>query len=75
MQFSELKVQVREVELVDIVSNIRLTSKKKPTIEKLILKIKFSESMPKMIWIDPSMFDKFSLIYYQTLLRQQVKKD
>ena len=58
MQFSELKVQVREVELVDIVSNITSHFEEEANYRKIDFQIKFSESMPKMIWIDSSMLDK-----------------
>ena len=75
MQFSELKVQIQEVDLVEIMTILLLTLLKKLIFKKIDFQIDFEESIPKQIMVDTSMFDKFSLIYCQMLLRQQARME
>ena len=58
MQFSELKVQIREVDLIKIVTNITSNFEEEANYRKIDFEIKFEESIPKRIFVDASMFDK-----------------
>ena len=58
MQFSELKIRVQEVDLFAIIANITSHFKEESKYRKIDFQIDFSETVPKKIWIDPSMFDK-----------------
>ena len=58
MQFSELKVQIREVDLIKIVTNITSNFEEEANYRKIDFEIKFEDSIPKRIFVDASMFDK-----------------
>ena len=58
MQFSELKIRVQEVDLMETISNITSHFKEEAKYRKIDFQINFSKSIPKKIWIDTSMFDK-----------------
>ena len=58
MQFSELRVQIREVDLVKIITNITSNFIEEANYRKIDFQIKFEESIPKQILVDASMFDK-----------------
>ena len=58
MQFSELKVQVQEVDLVKIITNITSNFIEEANYRKIDFQIDFEESIPKKIMVDASMFDK-----------------
>jgi len=58
MQFSELKVQVQEVDLVEIITNITSNFIEEANYRKIDFQIDFEESIPKKIMVDASMFDK-----------------
>jgi signal transduction histidine kinase/DNA-binding response OmpR family regulator len=58
MQFSELKIQVQEVDLVKITTNITSNFIEEANYRKIDFQIDFEESIPKKIMVDASMFDK-----------------
>ena len=58
MQFSELKVQIQEVDLVKIITNITSNFIEEANYRKIDFQINFEESIPKKIMVDASMFDK-----------------
>jgi signal transduction histidine kinase/ligand-binding sensor domain-containing protein/ActR/RegA family two-component response regulator len=58
MQFSELKVQIQEVDLVEIMTNITSNFIEEANFRKIDFQIDFEESIPKQIMVDTSMFDK-----------------
>ena len=58
MQFSELKIRVQEVDLFAIIANITSHFEEESKYRKIDFQIDFSETIPKKIWIDTSMFDK-----------------
>ena len=58
MQFSELKVQIQEVDLVKIMTNITSNFIEEANFRKIDFQIDFEESIPKQIMVDTSMFDK-----------------
>jgi signal transduction histidine kinase/ligand-binding sensor domain-containing protein/DNA-binding response OmpR family regulator len=58
MQFSELKVQIQEVDLVKIMTNITSNFIEEANYRKIDFQINFEESIPKQIMVDASMFDK-----------------
>lgn len=58
MQFSELKVQIQEVDLVKIMTNITSNFIEEANYRKIDFQINFEESIPKHIMVDASMFDK-----------------
>ena len=58
MQFSELKIRLQEVDLFAIIANITSHFKEESKYRKIDFQIDFSETVPKKIWIDTSMFDK-----------------
>ena len=58
MQFSELKVQIQEVDLAKIFTNITSNFIEEASYRKIDFQIDFEESIPKQIMVDASMFDK-----------------
>tara|TARA_B100001564_G_scaffold188757_2_gene158458 strand:- start:4449 stop:8585 length:4137 start_codon:yes stop_codon:yes gene_type:complete len=58
MQFSELKVQIQEVDLEKIMTNITSNFIEEASYRKIDFQIDFEESIPKQIMVDASMFDK-----------------
>ena len=58
MQFSELKVQIQEVDLAKIMTNITSNFIEEASYRKIDFQIDFEESIPKQIMVDASMFDK-----------------
>lgn len=58
MQFSELKVQIQEVDLAKIITNITSNFIEEANYRKIDFQIDFEESIPKQIMVDASMFDK-----------------
>ena len=58
MQFSELKVQIQEVDLVKMMKNITSNFIEEANFRKIDFQIDFEESIPKQIMVDTSMFDK-----------------
>jgi signal transduction histidine kinase/DNA-binding response OmpR family regulator len=58
MEFSELKVQIQEVDLVEIMTNITSNFIEEANFRNIDFQIDFEESLPKQIMVDTSMFDK-----------------
>lgn len=58
MEFSELKVQIQEVDLAEIFTNITSNFNEEASYRKIDFQIDFEESIPKQIMVDASMFDK-----------------
>ena len=58
MEFSELKVQIQEVDLVKIMINITSNFIEEANFRNIDFQIDFEESLPKQIMVDTSMFDK-----------------
>ena len=58
MQFSELKVQIQEIDLEKMMTNITSNFIEEANYRKIDFQIDYSESIPKQIMVDASMFDK-----------------